>query len=257
MVGVLLRGRIDWADGWTGLRAVDAAIESSDLLMSVAPLRFMTVGGMLAVSLFENRPTTKDIDFLLDPNVDAVREYHAEVRRIINEVGEKHGFNDDWMNDELKIFIRQSNRLNMFLQSVEQGMVVHEGKNLVVYAGRLDFALERKLRRLNGDNIRPRDLDLSDAVALVHMLKDPDHPLSWQYCQSLDDNEIGMQVGNGGIQVVADEYQRVHGRQGIVEIQWDEQMKRHKYANLQGDWVYVDERQVSPRKDDSEGSNRA
>lgn len=240
-----------------GLRALDAAIESSELLMSVAPLRFMTVGGMLAVSLFENRPTTKDIDFLLDPNVDAVAEYRTEVRRVINEVGEMHGFNDDWMNDELKIFIRQSNRLNMFLQSVQQGMVVHEGRNLVVYAGRLDFALERKLRRLNGDNIRPRDLDLSDAVALVHTLKDPDHPLSWQYCQSLDDNELGMGVGNLGIKVVADEYERVHGKQGIVETEWDEQVQCHKYVNLQGEWVYVGERQISPRKDDSDGSHGA
>ncbi|CAI6082994.1 unnamed protein product [Clonostachys chloroleuca] len=152
----------------TALSQLDDAIEASELLMSVVPIRFITIGGMLAVSLFGNRSTTKDIDFLLDPSVDAVNEYHAEINKVIRGVARMSGFSNNWMNDELRIFIGGAKRLNLFLQSVKQGVIAYKGRNLTIYAGRLDFALERKLRRLNEKLGRPRELDFSDAATLVH-----------------------------------------------------------------------------------------
>ncbi|KAG8407298.1 hypothetical protein J3458_020786 [Metarhizium acridum] len=208
--------------------------------MSVAPIRFVTIGGMLAVSLFQNRTTTKDIDFLLDPNVDAVDDYRNEILRVIQGVARKKGFNSDWMNDDLKIFIQNSNRLNIFLQSVEQGIIVYQGQNLIVYAGRLDFALERKLRRVDErSRFRSREIDLSDAVTLVHYIKGDGHPLSWQYVQGLDENGRGMGVGDAGIQAVATEYIRVYRVQGIVEMVWDEEFERWRYVDLEGEWTWV------------------
>ena len=209
------------------------------MLMGVAPIRFITVGGMLSVSLFGNRSTTKDIDFLLDPSVDVVQEYRGEVLRMIRLVGETLAFNEDWMNDELRIFVRRAGRLSLFLRSVEQGLVAHRGRNLVVYAARLDFALERKLRRLGEDLGRARDPDLSDAVALVHRLRAGGHPLSWAYVRALDDNEFGLLVGDRGIDATAREYINVYGSQGIVETEWDQEAKRYRYKSLEGEWVHM------------------
>jgi hypothetical protein len=222
------------------LSLLDSAIEASELLVGIAPIRFVTIGGMLAVSLFQNRKTTKDIDFLLDPNVDAVEEYRQEVFRVIRIVAERRGLNEDWMNDELRIFVRRPNRLTLFLQSVEQNLVVYRGRRIIVYAGRLDFALERKLRRINErDQNRPRDLDLSDAVALLHSLKGDGHPLSWNFVQKLDENAIGMQVGEAGIKAVSQKYIELHGSQGVVEMSWDEESQRYRYLGLSKEWVYV------------------
>lgn len=95
--------------------------------MGIAPIRFIAAGGMLSVAFFENRSTTKDIDYILDPNVDAVEEYRDEVLRMIRIVGETLAFDQDWMNDEFRIFARRANRLNLFLQSVEQGLVAWQG----------------------------------------------------------------------------------------------------------------------------------
>ncbi|KHN95250.1 uncharacterized protein MAM_06961 [Metarhizium album ARSEF 1941] len=223
-----------------GLSELDVAFEAAELLMSVTPIRFVTIGGMLAVSLFQNRMVTKDIDFLLDPNIDAVVEYRDEVLRVIQGVARMRGFNSDWMNDELKIFIQSSNRLNLFLQSVEQGIIVYQGQNLIVYAGRLDFALERKLRRVDErSSNRSRELDLSDAVTLVHYIKGDGHPLSWKYVQGLDENGLGVKVGDAAIQATAIEYVRVYSTQGIVDMVWDETYQGWKYTNLEGEWMRV------------------
>lgn len=207
--------------------------------MSVAPIRFITIGGMLAVSLFGNRSSTKDIDFLLDPSVDAVEEYRAEVLKVIRGVARKSGFSNNWMNDELRIFIGGSKRLSLFLQSVRQGVIAYEGHNMTIYAGRLDFALERKLRRLNEKLGRPRELDLSDAVTLVHWLKRDGHPLSLEYVRGLDENGLGLPVGDAGIDATAREYVAVYGTQGIVEMTWDEAEQRSRYRNLQDEFVLV------------------
>lgn len=100
--------------------------------------------------------------------------------------------------------------------------------------------LERKLRYLNEDVIaRAQGPDLSDAVTLVHRLKGDGHPLSCAYVQSLDDNELGMPVGDRGIWATAWEYINVYGSQGIVEMHWDEGAQRYRYISLDGEWVYI------------------
>jgi len=226
----------------SGLAELDAAIAESSLLMSVAPIRFVTMGGMLATAFFQNRHATKDIDVLIDPNVDAVVEYRSEVLRVIQSVGRRKGFTKEWMNDELKIFIQTSNRLPLFLKSVEQDIIAFQGANIVVYAARLDFALERKLRRVaEADTARVRGTDLSDAVALVHYLKSQGdgHPLSWEYVASLDENQLGMGIARVGITQTAAEYERVHGAQGIVHMVQDEENGGERYRDMDGAWVWV------------------
>jgi len=215
------------------LSMLDEGIGHSDLLVAVAPIRFITVGGMLAVSVFGNRPATKDIDFLLDPNVEAVKEYHEEVMKVIRDVAIAGNFNEDWMNDDFQIFVGRSKRPSLFMQSVEQGVIAYQGKNLLVYAGRLDFALERKIRRISDPGDRARDLDLSDAISLVHWLKSEDgHPLSTEYVTNLDENQIGMPIRREGIDRVAREYIKVYGTQGIVDMTWDEETKRINTAEV-------------------------
>lgn len=219
---------------------LDEGIGNSDLLLAVAPIRFITVGGMLAVSVLGNRATTKDIDFLLDPNVDAVKEYRDEVMRVIQDVAIAGNFSEDWMNDDFQIFVGRSKRPTLFMQSIEQGVIAYQGRNLLVYAGRIDFALERKLRRISDPSDRARDLDLSDAITLVHWLKgEGGHPLSFEFVQGLDENQMGMRIRREGIERAAREYIKVYKAQGIVDMIWDEEAGRYKYVNLENKDVFL------------------
>lgn len=182
-----------------------------------------------------------DIDVLVDPNIDAVDEYREEVWGKIRQISKDHGFMRDWVNDELQIFIRKDTRMNLFLESIEQNVLIYRGENLEIYAGRLDFALERKLRRVQ-QKLGNRDLesDLSDTMAIIHYLvSESGHPLRMEYCMGLDQNGFGLGISRAGMDMVAVRYLAKYGEQGVVDMTWDEQTLRWRYKDLQGEWKCV------------------
>ncbi|KAI1734498.1 hypothetical protein F4680DRAFT_340727 [Xylaria scruposa] len=199
------------------LSALDNEFGKSKLLMSVAPIRFVASGGALAVKYYRVRTTTNDVDCFIDPNVDAAEDYRQEIMLAVRHVAETFGFKHDWFNDELKAFVEVNKRTDLFLEAVEQDIVVFQGTNLVVYAARLDWQLERKLCRIVSDTRRKRgNRDLTDAVALVHHLKGDGPPLTRQYLEGLNFNGW-EQPKSSGIERVRLEYIRVYGEVGIAE----------------------------------------
>ncbi|KAI1288047.1 hypothetical protein F5Y03DRAFT_389258 [Xylaria venustula] len=175
------------------LSALDDAFGTSELLTSIAPIRFMTSGGTLAVKYFQVRETTKDVDCLTDPNTD-------------------------WFNDELKGFIQREKRLNLFLEAVEQNIILFQGVNLVVYAARMEWQLERKIRRIDArTNKRGEVKDIADAVALIRCIKGDGPPLSLDYLRSLNFNGWETPVSSRAIEKVRNEYLRVYGEFGIED----------------------------------------
>ncbi|KAK4153232.1 hypothetical protein C8A00DRAFT_43796 [Chaetomidium leptoderma] len=222
------------------LRLLDEAIGRSELLMSVAPLRFITYGGMLAVAVFHTRQSTEDIDVLLDPSVYEAEEYRDELEDVVRGIAEEGNYKSDWFNDELKLFIGRGMRQQLFFDSFEQHIIAFEGANMVIYAGSLDFGLERKLRRLQE---RRGDLrgtkDASDAVAIVHQMKgESAHPLGAEYVRSLDRNGFKIPIGQRAIEAVSQDYIVTYQSQGIAEMSWDEKHGQHKYLDLAGKWVW-------------------
>ncbi|KAJ2967842.1 hypothetical protein NUW58_g10351 [Xylaria curta] len=200
------------------LGALDQEFAKSDLLMSLAPIRFMASGGALAVKYFHVRMTTKDVDCLTDPNVDAAEDYREEIILAIQRVAEDLSLKNDWFNDELKGFVRTEKRMDLFLQAVEQGIVIFQGVNLVVYAARMDWQLERKLRRIaEGTNRRGETKDISDAIALVKHIKGDGPPLTREYLEGLNFNGWEQSMYRG-IEKVRKEYVRVYGEAGISEV---------------------------------------
>lgn len=178
---------------------------------------------------------------LIDPNVDAVPEYRDEVWKSIRRVSKTHGFVHDWVNDQLRIFLRNELRENLFLESIRQNVLIYAGKNLVIYAGRLDFALERKLRRVaQKSGNRNLEYDLSDALAIIdYLVSERGHPLGVDYCMSLDENGFGLAVERSDIEMVAARYLNKFGGQGIVDMEWHEEEGRWYYEDLEGRWKYV------------------
>jgi hypothetical protein len=221
---------------------LDEAIGTSDLLMSVAPLRFITYGGLLAVAVFGNRQSTNDIDVLLEPNVYEADEYRYELEELVQGTAAQANYKPDWFNDELKLFIGRDKRQQLFFDSFDQHIIAFQGSNMVIYAGSLDFGLERKLRRLEERRGELRGTkDASDSVAIVHQMNTGSaHPLSMEYVRNLDRNGFRIPVGQRAIEAVSQEYIRMYGAQGLVELVWDEKCKKHKYLNLEGNWVWYE-----------------
>jgi hypothetical protein len=198
-------------------------IGTNELLMSVAPLRLISVGGALAVRVCRNRDSTWDIDCLLDPNVAAADDYIDEFHLAVARVARAHGYGRDWLNHEVELFVGRERRMTLFLESVEQNIPIFSGANIVIYAGRLDWALERKVRRLAHSTERKirKPVDLPDAAALIRLMRDNGAPeLSWEYVRALNFNGFDIPPTDEAIQQVADYYLRTYGEVGIRCPEW-------------------------------------
>jgi hypothetical protein len=191
-------------------------VGESELLMSVAPIRLMSVGGFVSVKLLQNRNSTIDVDCLIDPNVEAAPEYTSAFWGAVRRVASSYNLEKDWLNDELRNFIKRSKRQDLFLESVEQGIVLYEGMNITIFAGSLEWALERKIRRIANAE-RPRPKDVEDAVAVTNFIISYNgHPLSAEYLRRLNRNEFDEGPMGRGIRTIAQRYVQVYGEAGIV-----------------------------------------
>jgi hypothetical protein len=209
--------------------------------MSVAPLRLISVGGSLAVRVCHNREASYDIDCILDPNIAAATDYLVELQRAISAVAEQGGYIEDWLNREVELFVSKDRRMDLFLESVQQGITIYEGANLVIYAGRLSWALERKVRRIAHarDRRGNKDVDVSDAAALVRLMRqDGKPPISFRYIRELNLNGFELPPTDDAIQEVAELYAEKYGEVGIADMVWDADTAKWKYQGLKNDWVW-------------------
>ncbi|KAK2595120.1 hypothetical protein QQS21_007146 [Conoideocrella luteorostrata] len=224
------------------LALLDVKIASNDLLMSVAPIRLITVGGCLAVRLCHSREASYDIDCLLDPHVTAVQDYSAEFEQVVREVAREGGFYRDWLNQQVSIFVSRGRRTSLFFESVQQDIAVYRGRNLVVYAGRLDWALEGKVRRVSHSRSHRgcKDVDLPDAAALIHLMrKEGDKlPISFQYVRDLNFNGFDVGPKEEALKEIAKYYFEEYGEVGLAEMSWDNDLGKWKYQADDETWVW-------------------
>lgn len=246
---------------------LDQALGENEYAAAVAPIRMVTLGGLILVKMFKNRAGTVDIDVIIDPNIDAVAEFREAVLDCIQAVAQKQGLEKDWMNgedpggciqgrqlhanlcflvDQCKMFFQKGRvREKIFLQSLTYGEKIYSGTNLEIYAIRLKFALERKLRRLL-DPTRDTAVDLADALCfLKHMASYGDKPLGFHQCQSLDYNEHGLPVPDEAIRRLQQTFEvnkendpRIKDKQGIVDMVLDEERGWY-YKDKHGQPVWV------------------
>ncbi|KAK5988935.1 hypothetical protein PT974_10432 [Cladobotryum mycophilum] len=220
---------------------LDAEIAKSELLMSVTPIRLISVGGSLAVCLLRNRVASYDIDCVLDPNLAAVKEYADEFKEAVLNVAEDGGFGADWLNRQLETFISRDRRTDLFLESVDQGINVYTGSNLLIFAGRLDWALERKMRRVAHaqDRRGNKNVDIPDAAALVrYMVNQTNQPLSFEYIRGLNYNGFDVMPSDSAMMAVAKYYAETYGSVGLAEMVWDTERNQHRYQGLDGEWIW-------------------
>jgi hypothetical protein len=234
----------EWLLTIAALTLLDEEISKNELLMSVAPLRLISVGGALAVRLCRNRDSTWDIDCLLDPNVAAADDYTEEFQAAVTNVASTHGFGQDWLNHEVEMFVERDKRMQLFLESVDQGIAVFEGANIVIYAGMLDWALERKVRRVAHSVERKlrKPVDLPDAAALVKLMRDNGAPpLTFEYVRGLNFNGFDIPPTDEAIQQVADYYVKTYGEIGITRKDWQAMASKikEKDGGLGNRWVRV------------------
>jgi hypothetical protein len=203
----------------------------------------VSYGGFLSVCLFGIRESTRDIDVLLPPNVRDSRVHLDEFTRLVKGVATELGYMQDWINDDLRLFVPTDQRQRLLEDSIEQGVAAFEGHNLVIWAGVWEFGLESKLHRIHSNQGQSSaggmklKQDVSDAVELVHRLRgDSALPLSKSWVMGLRRFGPNPRFDNA-IKRVMEAYIAKYSTQGIVELVWDVAAQRYMYQNLAGEWV--------------------
>jgi hypothetical protein len=79
----------------------------------------------------------------------------------VGKVAKSRGYSPEWFNDKVAPFAVGATRLPLFEESVAQNIVLWQGKDLIVYAGKWEWSLARELKRIGSSS---READISDAV---------------------------------------------------------------------------------------------
>ncbi|EEP76764.1 conserved hypothetical protein [Uncinocarpus reesii 1704] len=119
-------------------------------------------------------------------------------------------WNKNWINEDMALFVTRSSRVHLFRKAEEQNIVLWQGVNLCVLAAPMEWALERKLRRIHHtDRGRKTSHDMHDAIAMLKHLRDKNGgPLDKNYIAGMNLNTFDVLPDDTTMSRVEAEYQQ-------------------------------------------------
>lgn len=177
-------------------------------LFAFAPIRLITAGGFVAVSYLKSRDSTGDLDYLVDPEFAGDKDIESALQSVVLSVAEQLSYNDEWINSDMAIFVTKKTRQALFEQAIKQGITLFKGENLEVLAAPVEWALERKLRRIHAANRdRKAEIDIADAIAFLRLLRERNNgPLDLEMVWKMNMNGFDLIPDYKTMQQVADAY---------------------------------------------------
>ncbi|KAK2751415.1 hypothetical protein FQN55_000689 [Onygenales sp. PD_40] len=196
-----------------GLEALDKALGEDEMIYAFSPITMVSPGGYVAVSYFQNRLTTEDIDVIIDPEYISDKELLDRLRIHMVNVGRNLGFGMKWINDAVALFLTESARKSLFDDAEKQDIILWSGENLRVLAAPLEWGLESKLRRLTTKPHHHKVVtDTEDVLvilnALIHQNKGP---LQRDSIQKLNRNGFDVAIGYHVLDRIAEVYREQYG----------------------------------------------
>lgn len=189
-----------------------------DWLIAFAPITLISTGGFLATNFFHNRESTGDIDYLLEPQWAHDNDIKKPLRKAMTRAARHLGFIDDWLNDEVAFFVPDNHRELLFEKAEEQNIVLWEGANLRVLAVPLEWALERKLRRIHNSRRHiKRGSDISDVVAMLkHLRTKADGPLNRENVRTMSICSFEMPPDKHTMNEIAAAYRNKYNEEAFL-----------------------------------------
>lgn len=197
------------------LNKLDEQTGNSKNLRRMSPIRMISAGGFVAVSLFGNRTSTEDVDYILDTQIKDPKKAEQKLIVAIKVVTELLDMDKDWINDSMAVFAVGDTRQKLFRASVEQNEVLFQGKYLTIYAAEWQWAMTRKLIRLSTKD-RAAEIDRSDCVELLNRIIGAGRvPLERSVVKNWTDN-IYTPIRDDVLDEVAADYKQKYGSRGLT-----------------------------------------
>ncbi|KAB8239246.1 hypothetical protein ETB97_010267 [Aspergillus alliaceus] len=198
-----------------GLEALDNEMGKDEWLIAFAPITLLSAGGFLAVNFLKNRESTEDLDYLLEPQWAHDNDVKGPLHDAMKRAARGIGFTDDWANEQMAFFVPDRSRQLLFEKAEKQNIVLWEGHNLRVLAVPLEWALERKLRRIHNEmQSSKRRSDINDALALLRHLKARNRgPLERERIRTLNICSAEMVPGHATMDEIAAAYRKKYNEE--------------------------------------------
>ncbi|PGH14598.1 hypothetical protein AJ79_02933 [Helicocarpus griseus UAMH5409] len=204
---------LDKAKMEKGLAALDEAVGKIEMIYAFSPITLISPGGFLAVTHFQNRNLTEDIDVIIDPQYARDKDVSGPLRQAMAQVGADLGFGDKWINDSVDLFITPATRKSLFLDAEKQNIVLWDGEHLRVLAAPLEWGLETKLRRLSTKPGHPKRVtDIDDILVILNTLTDRNKgALKRDLVRGLNRNGFDVSIKDQVLDVIAEAYEGRYG----------------------------------------------
>lgn len=187
-------------------------------LVAFAPITLLSAGGFLAVNFMRNRESTGDFDYLLEPQWARDNDIKGPLHGDMTRTAKRLGFTNDWANEDMAFFVPDGPRQQLFEEAQKQNIVLWDGTNLRVIAIPLEWALERKLRRIHNEMQHDkRKSDMEDALALLRHLRSENRgPLKREYIRTLNICSSEMPPDHATMEDIAAAYRKKYGEEAFV-----------------------------------------
>ncbi|PGH29216.1 hypothetical protein GX50_08051 [[Emmonsia] crescens] len=204
---------LDKAKMERGLVALDEAMGKDLMIHAFSPITMISPGGYIAVTYFENRISTEDIDVIIDPDYAGERDLLNLLRTTMMDVGDYLGYGKKWINDSVALFLTTPSRRSLFDDAKKQDIVLWSGENLRVLAAPLEWGLESKLRRLSAKPNHPKRVtDMSDVLVLLNALINKNKgALNRDVVLGMNRNGFDLAIKEQVLDQVAEEYEGQYG----------------------------------------------
>jgi hypothetical protein len=181
----------------------------------MSPVRMISAGGFVAVTLFGNRASTEDVDYMLDTQMRDPKKAEEKLLVAIKAVTQLLQMEEGWINDSMAVFAVGDKRKDLFRASIEQNEMLFHGKHLIIYAVEWQWAMTRKLIRLSTGGDREGGIDRSDSVELLRrIIGIGGLPLDRSVVKSWTDN-IYTPITDSVLDGVAADYERKYQSRGL------------------------------------------
>ncbi|KAL4884389.1 hypothetical protein BJY04DRAFT_215359 [Aspergillus karnatakaensis] len=190
------------------LQALDEELGKFDFIVAFAPIKLITAGGFLAVNYLKNRDTTKDLNYLLDPEWATDEDIKKPLEQAISRVAKSLQISEQWANEDMALYVTKETRIHLFRKALKQDIVLFRGDHLIILAAPIKWALKRKIRWMfTPGRDRKVEVDMSDLLAMLKCIRDrKGGPLNREHLHTQNVNSFDVVPDAAGMEQIAAAY---------------------------------------------------
>ncbi|KAL4741030.1 hypothetical protein BDW67DRAFT_151027 [Aspergillus spinulosporus] len=190
------------------LQALDEELGKFDFIVAFAPIKLITAGGFLAVNYLKNRETTKDLNYLLDPEWATDEDIKGPLEQAILRVSKRLQISEQWANEDMALYVTKETRIHLFRKALKQNITLFRGDHIVILAAPIKWALKRKIRWMFAPGRdRKVEVDMSDLLAMLKCMRDrKGGPLNREHLRTQSLNSFDVVPDSPGMEQIAAAY---------------------------------------------------